>query len=120
MNNDYLDPINAEGMPQLADAALALDFLMSAKIGVRNYAAAIAETATPSVRAVLTRHLAAGLAMHHEIATLMRNKGWLHAHKLSEQFALDMTSADTVVKIANMNLFPGDTSRLGNFATPNK
>lgn len=29
MNQDYLDPRNAEGMPNLADSAIALDFLLS-------------------------------------------------------------------------------------------
>lgn len=120
MNNDFLDPINAEGMPKLADAAFALDFLLRAKNGVRNCAFAIAETATPEARAILRRQLAEALVMHQEIAQMMIKKGWLHAYELNEQFTLDMISADTVVKIANMQLFPDHTGRMGNFATPNK
>lgn len=120
MNNDFLDPINAEGMPQLADAAFALDFLLTAKTAVRNGAIAIAETASPEARAVLRRQLTEALALHQEISELMLKKGWLHAYQLNEQFKLDMKSADTVVKIANMELFPDHTSRLGTFATPNK
>jgi similar to spore coat protein len=119
MNNDFLDPINAEGMPKLVDTSLALDLLMSAKNGVRNTAFALAETATPEVRVVLRRMLGEALAMHQEIAELMIQKGWFHPYQLSEQVALDLKSADTVVKIANMQLFQDDTSRLGLFATPN-
>ena len=30
---DYLDPRNAEGMPNLADSAFAMDFLLAVKMG---------------------------------------------------------------------------------------
>ncbi len=51
--NDYLDPINSVGMPELADSAIALEFLLSAKTGVRNYAIALTESSSPEVRTVL-------------------------------------------------------------------
>lgn len=120
MNDDFLDPINAEGMPQLADASFAMDFLLRAKNGVRNCAFAIAETASPDVRAVLTRQLAEALALHRELSQLMLEKGWLRVYDLNDQFQLDLVSADTVVKVSEMELFPEDTSRKGLFATPNK
>jgi len=50
MINDYLEIRNAEGMPNLADSTIVLDFLLSAKNGVRNCAFALSETATPEVR----------------------------------------------------------------------
>jgi len=50
----------------------------------------------------------------------MLQKGWLRTYDLAEQFDLDMVSADTVLKIAGMQLFPEDTARQGLFATPNK
>lgn len=120
MNNDFLDPINSEGMPKLADSAFALDFLLSAKNGVRNCAYAIAETATPEARTVLRRQLADSLALHDEISHLMMARGWLYPYQPHEQFQLDLTSSDTTVKIAQMQLFPDDTSRQGTFATPNR
>jgi spore coat protein CotF len=119
MNNDFLDPINAENMPRLADASLALEFLLTAKTGVRNCAAAIGETATPAVREVLRRQLAEALALHREIAALMADKGWFYPYHLDQQYRMDVSSADTFGKIAQMELFPGDTSRKGMFATPN-
>ncbi|HUC90504.1 MAG TPA: spore coat protein [Paenibacillus sp.] len=118
MNNDYLDPINAENMPDMADMTFAMDLLMRAKNGVRNCAYALAETATPEVKAMLTNQLNQAIAMHAEIAKLMIDKHWLHPYHVSEQSVLDMKSADTTVKIANMKLYPDHTSRLGMFATP--
>lgn len=120
MNNDYLDPINSVGMPEQADATFALEFLLRAKNGVRYCAYAVAETASPAARAVLVRQLTAALAMHEQAARLMMDKGWLHARHLTEQFQLDMLGADTMVKIANLDLFPDHTSRLGLFATPDQ
>lgn len=120
MSDDYLDPKNAENMPQLADASFATEFLLRVKNGVRNCAFAIAETATLEARAVLRGQLNEGLALHEELSQLMIKKGWLHPYQLGEQFKLDMVSTETTVKIAGMDLFPVDTNRLGLFATPNK
>lgn len=120
MNEDFLDPINAEGMPQLADASFATEFLIRVKNGVRNCAFAISETATPEVRAVLQRQLKEALNLHTELTDLMVHKGWFHPHELNEQFRLDLVTADTTLKIASLELYPEETSRLGTFATPNK
>jgi len=120
VNNDYLDPINAENMPNLVDNSLALDLLLSAKTGVTYCAKAITETTSPAVRAVLREILNDSLTLHRETAQLMMAKKWFHPYQLEEQHTLDVRSAETVVKIANMDLFPPDTSRLGLFATPNK
>jgi similar to spore coat protein len=120
MNEDYLDPINAVGMPDKADSLFALDFLLAAKNGVRNCAFALTETATPEARAILRNQLSEGLALHEEISQLMMNKGWLHPYNVNEQFPLDLIAAQNTVKIAEMELFPDNTSRLGTFATPDK
>ncbi|GAB7388464.1 spore coat protein [Bacillaceae bacterium] len=116
MNNDYLDPINSEGMPNFSDSMIALDFLMAAKNGVRNYAFALTELATPEARTTVRRQLEEALTMHEEISQLMMSKGWLHPYNVGEQFKLDLKSAQTMLKIAEMKLFPDDTSRLGTFA----
>ncbi|AWI11157.1 spore coat protein [Caldibacillus thermoamylovorans] len=50
MLQDYLDPINAVGMPDQMDSAIAMEFLTTVKTGVRNYAIAITETANPELR----------------------------------------------------------------------
>ncbi|MED4859876.1 spore coat protein [Bacillus atrophaeus] len=116
--NDYLDPQNAKGMPDLADSALALDFLISVKTGVRNYAAAITETASPELRAALRHQLDAAIHLHGELSSLMIEKGWLHPADTDKQFQSDMKSAQTAIDIAGLKLFHDNTNRLGTFATP--
>ncbi|AEI39408.1 spore coat protein [Paenibacillus mucilaginosus] len=117
---DFLDPRNAEGMPKMTDSMLSLDFLMAAKNGVRNCAIALTECITPEARTLIREQLNQALALHEEISQLMLSKGWLHVYNLPEQHEMDMRSARTTVQIAGLDLFPGDTSRLGMFATPNK
>lgn len=115
MNQDYLDPINALNMPELADMTFALDFLVRAKEGVRNTAVALTETTTPELREALRKQLFQGIAMHQEITELMVQKKWFHPHDLSEQYQLDQLSAKNTNMIANMNLFPVDSNRKGMF-----
>lgn len=120
MINDYLEIRNAEGMPKLVDATMSMAFLLNGKSGVRNCAIALTEASTPEVRAVLLTQLDNAIALHEEISNLMINKGWLHPINLDKQFQMDMESSQTAVQIASLDLFPGDTSRIGSFATPEK
>jgi similar to spore coat protein len=120
MINDYLELRNAEGMPKLVDATISLAFLLNAKSGVRNYAIALTEAATPEVRATMRVQLDEAINMHEEISNMMINKGWFHPINLDKQFQMDLEASQTAVQIAGLNLFPGDTSRIGTFATPEK
>lgn len=120
MINDYLEPRNAEGMPKLVDASMSMTFLLNVKSGVRNCAIALTEATSPEVRAVLRTQLDNGLNMHEELSNFMINKGWLNPVNLDKQFQMDLESSQTISQIANLDLFPGDTSRLGSFATPEK
>ncbi|MBC2401215.1 spore coat protein [Clostridium saccharobutylicum] len=118
--NDYLEIRNAEGMPKLVDANMSLGFLLNAKSGVRNCAIALTESATPQVRSVLKEQLDHAIDLHEEISNLMIEKGWLHPIDLEKQFKMDIESSTTASQIASLDLFPGDTSRIGTFATPEK
>lgn len=118
--NDYLDPINSVGMPELADAGIATEFLLSVKNGVRYYAVALTESPTPEVRSVLVKHLEESIDLHGEVTELMMHKGWLHPYEVDEQVKLDLKSAQTAVDIGKLPLFPGDTNRKGLFPTPPK
>ncbi|MDP4109946.1 MAG: spore coat protein [Bacillota bacterium] len=120
MLNDYLDPRNAEGMPRMTDAAAALSFLQNAKNGVNLCAMALTESATPEVRAMLRTELMSAINLHSEIADLMVRKGWFYPTDLKKQFQMDIESSRTAAQIAELDLFPYDTSRLGTFATPGK
>jgi len=115
LNQDYLDPINALHVPELADTTFAMDFLLRAKEGVRNIAVALTEAASPDVRALLRNQLMQGIAMHQEITELMINKKWFHPYELSEQYQLDQLSANNTLMIGKMNLFPVETNRKGMF-----
>lgn len=115
LNNDYLDPINALHMPELADTTFAMDFLVRAKEGVRNTAIALTETASPDLRVILRKQLMQGIAMHQEITDLMVSKKWFHPYELTDQYKLDQLSAKNTVMIGQMNLFPVDSNRKGMF-----
>ncbi|WP_409304932.1 spore coat protein [Peribacillus sp. SCS-155] len=116
MINDYMEVENAEGMPELADASLAMEFLLTVKTGVRNAANALAETATPELREAFRSQMEAGLALHGELSSFMIEKGWLHPYNLQDQYKMDLKSVKGALMIGGMNLFPGDTSRLGMMA----
>lgn len=120
MNQDYLDPKYAEGMPKMADASFALDFLLSVKTGIRYYAIALTETASPNLRAVLFKQMDEAIDLYEELTQLCLDKGWLYPHDLGKQIELDIKSADMALSMAEMELFPKDTDRLGTFATPYK
>lgn len=120
MINDYLELRNSEGMPKVVDSTMSQAFLLNAKNGVRNYAIALTEAWSPEVRRLLQNHLDAAIDLHEEIYTLMIKKGWLHPIDLEKQFTMDIESSTTAVQIASLDLFPGNTNRLGTFATPEK
>lgn len=119
MRNDYLEIENAEGMPGLVDSTIALNFMLNAKNGIRNCAMALTEIADPQARTEVRRMLNDQIDLHTQITELMMKKGWFHPYHVNEQFKLDKMSAQAALQIANLQLFPGDTSKLGTFATPN-
>ncbi|MFX3622680.1 MAG: spore coat protein [Ectobacillus sp.] len=75
------------------------DLLGAAKAAVRNYAAAITETATPELRAVLTRHILGTVRWHEEIYNFMHKRGYYPAYNLNQMLANDVKNAQTVLKI---------------------
>jgi len=85
------------GMDKLSDQVIATDFLISAKTGIRNYAAAITETTSPEVRNVLKRHLHDAIRTHEAITNYMMRKGYYHAYDPAEQFKVDMQVTDTAL-----------------------
>ncbi|WP_046174766.1 spore coat protein [Domibacillus indicus] len=116
--NDYLDPINSVGMPELVDSAIALEFLMTVKNGIRNCAAALTQSADPEVQLALMEHLEQGIDLHGEVTELMMNKGWFYPYDMDKQMQIDRKSAETALDIARLPLFPNNTNRKGLFPTP--
>lgn len=120
MIKDYLEVRNSEGMPKLVDATISTAFLLNIKNSVRSCAIALAEAASPEVRIVLKKELNDMIKMHESVTNLMLEKGWLHPINLEKQFQMDLESSETAMDIASLDLFPGDTSRSGLFATLDK
>ena len=98
MMNQFLQ--NMTGMGGMTDQVIATDFLISAKSGVRNYAAAITEAATPKLRTALRVQLRAAIATHETISNYMVANGYYHPHELSEQLQVDLTAANTALNLA--------------------
>ncbi|MED3561301.1 spore coat protein [Bacillus xiapuensis] len=88
------------GMGGMTDQVIATDFLIAAKAGVRNYAAAITEAATPELRETLREHLRAAIETHEKISNYMIARGYVHPHQMGEQLQVDITAADTAVNLA--------------------
>lgn len=90
------------GVPEevLNDLAIATDFLVTAKAGVRNLAVAITETATPDVKKLLRRELDNAIETHDKIAQYMIENELYHAYDLDEQFKHDLEKADIALKLA--------------------
>nr|WP_263325165.1 spore coat protein [Neobacillus sp. Marseille-Q6967] len=91
---------NLMGMGGMTDQVIATDFLISAKAGVRNYAVAITETATPELKAALRTQLNDAIATHEKITNFMIAKGYYHPHNLKEQLEVDLTVSETAINLA--------------------
>lgn len=118
--NDYLDPINAVGMPEKIDSVLALDLLMTVKEAIRNYAVALTETTSPELRTTLHNQMEAMIDYQTEVIQLMMDKKWFHPYQLDMQQTLDIQAAQNATEIAALNLFPENTNRKGLFPTTPK
>ncbi|MFL6562519.1 MAG: spore coat protein, partial [Bacillus sp. (in: firmicutes)] len=90
---------NMMGMGGMTDQVIATDFLISAKAGVRNYAVAITETATPQLKSALRAQLNDAITTHEKITSYMVAKGFYHPHDLSEQLQVDLTVSDTAINL---------------------
>lgn len=90
---------NMAGMGDMTEQVIATDFLLAAKAGVRNYAAAVSEAITPEVREVLRRQLNVAIGTHERIANYMVKRGYYHPNDPQEQVRVDMRAADTVINM---------------------
>lgn len=89
----------------LDDMAIATDFLITAKAGVRNLAVAITETATPEVKKVLRRELDNAIDTHDKIAQYMIKNEMYHAYNIDEQIEHDLKKADIALELIKNKKF---------------
>jgi similar to spore coat protein len=87
------------GMNTLTDQVVATDFLLAAKTGIKTYALALTESATPEVKTVLRQHLSEAIATHEKITNYMMQKGYYHPYNVSEQIQLDVANIQTALNI---------------------
>ncbi|MCY9665935.1 spore coat protein [Paenibacillus alginolyticus] len=85
------------GMHTMTDQVIAMDFLVTAKSGVRNYAMAVTEAGTPEIKATLSRHLDEAIDTHEKITKYMMEQGWYHPWNIKEQIQLDLKSIETAL-----------------------
>jgi similar to spore coat protein len=82
---------------EMSDQAIATEFLITAKSGIKSYAAAISETATPELKSTLRDQLNRAIQTHGQISTYMISKGFYHPHDVQEQIKLDLTATQAVL-----------------------
>jgi similar to spore coat protein len=87
------------GMNEMTDQMIAMDFLITAKSGVRNYAMAVTESGTPEVKATLTKQLDETMDMHERITLYMMEKGLYHPWNVNEQVQLDLKNIQTALNL---------------------
>lgn len=87
------------GMGGMTDQVVAMDLLISAKSGVRNYAMALTETGTPEIKATLTKQLEEAIDLHEKISTYMIEQGWYHPWNVVEQIQLDQQNIQTALDL---------------------
>lgn len=84
----------SEGMD---DRVIAADLLLSAKTGVKTYAAAITEADTPAVRSLLKRQLDEAIAFQDRISAYMTKQGWTNAYNINQQILIDLNLSQALL-----------------------
>ncbi|MFP7479343.1 spore coat protein [Terribacillus saccharophilus] len=88
------------GMGPLTDQVISSDMLQSAKAGIKSYALAITETATPEIRQVLVKQLDEAITQHRNIALYMIDKGYYHPHDSAQQLEQNLAVGQTAINLA--------------------
>ncbi|WP_421378203.1 spore coat protein [Bacillus salacetis] len=93
---------NLTGMKALTDQVVAMDLLIAAKSGVRNYAFAVTEAGSPEIKEVLTKHLEEALDLHEQISNYMVERGWYHTFDTNEQINLNLQNINTALQLPTL------------------
>lgn len=83
------------GLHTMTDQIIAMDFLIAAKSGVRNYAMAVTEAGTPEIKETLMKQLEEAIDMHERISAYMMERGWYQPWDVKEQIQLDLKNIQT-------------------------
>ncbi|MXQ52760.1 spore coat protein [Shimazuella sp. KC615] len=97
MLENMSDMVTNSGM--MNDGIIATGFLNDCKVGIRNYAVAISETANQELRDVLRRQLDDAIEMHAKVFEYMESKGLYNAKDFQQQIKIDMRNLETATNI---------------------
>jgi spore coat protein F len=75
------------------------DLLGMAKTMVRNYSIAITETATPSLREVLTKQMVAAIQLHANVFNFMLQRSYYPSYNLDQLLANDVQNAQRALSM---------------------
>ncbi|WP_010093856.1 spore coat protein [Ornithinibacillus scapharcae] len=89
----------AMNTPEMEKGFYAGDLLALAKTSVRNYAIAITETATPTVRETLTNHLQKAIQTHADVFNYMYENGLYPAYDMNLLLENDMMNARNAIEM---------------------
>jgi similar to spore coat protein len=92
-----MSPVANAGV-QLNDQVICSDLLNSAKAGIKSYASALTETATPQVRDVLRRQFDDAVNCHEKLTNFMMNKGWYQPYNIQQQIQKDIQTASSFIR----------------------
>jgi similar to spore coat protein len=87
------------GMNTMTDEVIAMDFLIAAKTGIKTYAIALTETATPEIKTVLRKQLEEAITTHEQATNYMMQKGYYYPYNVNEQIQLDMRNIQNALNI---------------------
>ena len=87
------------GMNTLSDQVIAMDLLMACKTGIKMYALAATESATPEVKATFEKHLHEAIGTHAKVTEYMMQRGFYHPYNIQEQIQLDQSNVQTALNI---------------------
>lgn len=87
------------GLHMLTDDVIAMDFLMNAKSGVRNYAMAVTECTTPEIKQILVKQLDEAIESYEKISIYMMQHGLYHPYHIPEQIQLDLKNMQTAMNL---------------------
>lgn len=90
------------GMNAMTDQVIATDLLISFKSGIKTYANAIAEAATPEVRNTLNVQLRKAVDLQERVYGYMKDKGYYNAYDPQQQLQMDIQNADKALSLPNV------------------
>jgi similar to spore coat protein len=91
---------NLTGMAGMTDQVIATDCLIAVKTGIKNYAMALTETATPEIRQVLRRHLDDAINTHEQMSNYMISKGLYHPTNIEAQLKVDLQASQAALNLS--------------------